>query len=150
MASANLIPERAYQKYAWLILFIVGILVTLGGFYELFSGIDPNDFQTSTGVDWNQFLTSQPEVAAYLSRGLRLAGIGYLCFALFAAILAIKGFRKGERWAWYLMWIFPLGLGLTSALFFIYESGLGIFYGIAALICLLGVLLPFRKFFPKT
>ncbi len=48
-APVEQVRERAYKRYAWLIPFILAILIVLAGVYELTAGIDAADFQTATG-----------------------------------------------------------------------------------------------------
>ena len=147
----NLTQEKFYQKYAWVLLFVLGILLSLTSLFIVISGgFDMSDFEMSTGVVWDEFTDLQPEVAAYVVRLLRLSGVGFAGFALFAAALAWTGYRRGKRDAWYIMWLFPIILGGTAIVFFTADAaGLGAYYGGAAVIALLGLFLPYRKFFPE-
>ena len=150
MSSSNASQERFYERHAWKVLFALGIIMALSALFILFAGIDKAEFKDSTDMVWGDLTTSNPEVADYILRLLRLIGAGFLGFALFGAVVTWASYRKDERWAWYAMWAFPLVFGLASAIFFIYEAGaLGLYYGGAAAISLLGLLLPIKKFFPS-
>jgi hypothetical protein len=80
----------------------------------------------------------------------------WLFIGLFSMAIVLTGFRRGERWAWYTMWLLPFlfafhQLILRSA----YKhpeagtptslaSGLGLF-----IVTALTLALSYRKFFPK-
>jgi len=117
--------------------------------YELTAGIDAVDFQAATGKDWVVFTPANPAAAGYLEKILALVGVGYASFGLLAGVIAAIPYRSGERWSWYAMWIFPIGLALTTAIFLITASELVYFYGVVTLVAIIGMLLPLRKFFPK-
>src|SRR5215207_10164727 len=39
---------------------------------------------------------------------LRFCGITWVGFSIFALVLILVPFRKGERWAWWTRWVVPL------------------------------------------
>ena len=150
MSSVSQTSQKAYQKYAWIVLLVIGILLSLSGLFIVFQPVDEVEFESSTGVAWSELLSSEPEVADYIIRLERLLGASAFGIALFGTVVTFFRFRKGERWAWYVMWLFPLVFGMYAAIFFISAAqGLGLFYGGGTLITLLALLLPIRKFFPK-
>lgn len=149
MSSLSKRTVKASQGYAWLIFFVFGVLFALSGMYIFITGIDQADFQTSTGIAWDEFSGSDPEIASYLLRIIRLLGIGYAGFALVGTFLAFTAFRNGERWAWYTMWLIPVVYGLTAGVMLTDESSIGFFYGGTALLLILVLLLSLRNFLLK-
>ena len=151
MSNAVQQSEKVYQKRAWLILFVLGILLTLNALIFAVMGTTPAIFEVDTGVAWSEFSTAYPTVAVAVDLETQLNGTGYFGTALFATLVTFFGFRKGERWAWYTLWVLPLVLGLGAVWFATHNQpgGLSIFYGITALIAVAGLLLPIRKFFPR-
>jgi hypothetical protein len=66
---------------------------------------------------------------------------------LLMAVAAIP-FRKGERWAWYVMWIAPL---LVLIQFVNSRFGNGWQFDLGfVVIGSAGLVWPYRRFFPKT
>jgi len=63
---------------------------------------------------------------------------------VFGLAIILTGFRWGERWAWYALWYYPIFFALHIVAF-----GTFVIDGVLALICVLSLLLPYRKFFPK-
>jgi hypothetical protein len=137
-------------KYSWLALFIVGILLVFSTMYVFSVDVDENEFQTDTGVAWSDFKTEQPGVAAYIARLYKLLGVGGTGFILFGVVMAYKPYRRGERWAWFAMLLYPLVFGGYAGVFFTFGvQFLGIYYGVVAAITLLALLIGYPNFSPK-
>jgi hypothetical protein len=87
--------------------------------------------QALTSLTWNQF---------YIN--FYAAAIG-----LFAVLIGIKAFRRGERWGWYSVLLFVIVGVVTSV--FDYLSWGGWYTGIFSTVpAVLGLLLSARSFFP--
>jgi hypothetical protein len=87
--------------------------------------------QALLNLTWNQF---------YIN--LYAAVLGFLQVAI-----GLKAFRRGEKWAWYLMSVFVLNGVITNI--FDYVSWGGWYTGFFAFLpALLGLLLSARNFFP--
>jgi hypothetical protein len=143
--------EKFYQKYAWLLLFVPGILFTLSSIaLAVTGGFDMSSFEESTGTTWSAFSAAEPAAAAFIIQLERLIGIGSAGFALFAAAIAWTGYRRGEQYTWHIMWLFPIILGVKAIVFFNGDAvGLGGYYGGFAVVTAIGLLLPYRKFFRR-
>jgi hypothetical protein len=150
MTNAIQANEPAYQKYAWIILVIVAVFLAAGSAFIILGGSDPGEFQASTGIEWTALATSSPEVADYITRLLRLVGVVFFGLNLLVAVIAYASFRKGERWAWFALWVYPLVLAAIAGIMFLANATpLGTYYGVFAVIALVGIVLPFRRFFPR-
>ena len=151
MSVSNPKTETMYQKYGWIILLALGILLSLTGLAIAGSpGANMSDFESSTGATWVDWSASEPEAAGYILRLERLIGVGFAGFSLLSTAIVWTGYRQGERRAWYIMWLFPIILGLAAIVFFVEGApGLGGFYSVAAFVALLALVVTYRKFFPK-
>ena len=88
--------------------------------------------QALTSLTWNQF---------YIN--FYAAAIG-----LFAVLVGVKAFRRGERWAWYFVLLFAF-VGVVTSLFD-YLSWGGWYTGaFSTLPAVLALLLSARSFFPR-
>ena len=140
-----------YRRFAWTLLVGIGLLIALSTLAFFFIGIDPNDFAASTGMSLNEATAQVPQVVRYLERIERLVGVGYFGLGLIWTAVAFFFYRRGECWSWYLLWTMPLILGLSALVFFGYgRVGIGSYYAFFVLLCLLGLLLPRRIFFPRS
>ncbi|MFQ5950525.1 MAG: hypothetical protein ACE5KH_00400 [Candidatus Geothermarchaeales archaeon] len=144
--------EKAYERHAWIILFTLGVLLMLSAlapFSESVAGPDEGD-QRAFGVSWVDLQASNPGAASLISFQYRIFGLAWLGFAFFVTAVSLKSYRKGERWAWYALWILPAVLGLFVATVYVGgNTGLAIQYTVPLALSLFGLLLPYRKFFPE-
>ena len=144
MTSQMVLQENRVPRASWIILAVVATLTMLSGLYV---GLTPIGSQTElSGRTWEEFAAADPEVARIYSMDLVLLGITLTAFAILGTILALIPYRRGERWAWFALWLIPLVHGgvalrmLTDQ----YEAGyvyLGLF-----VISLIGILIPIRGF----
>ena len=137
-------------KYARIFLFIPAILYTLLALWVisimLVSGGD--DFMlTDFGQAWIMLTRQYPYVAEdflHTVKGNLITSLGVGLFSL--AILKFT-FNRGERWAWFIMWILPLSM--IEDIFYGISKGFGFEYfsGGLVLLAVLGLLISFRAFF---
>ena len=120
---------RAYEKYGWLILVVSAVL-----------GIVAAVITTLPPLSW---FTDPVIIMTYSLMGA--LGVTWVGFNLFALILTLIPFRKGERWAWFTLWMLPL-LWLSQ---FVLAPDLS-YYLVLAFISTVGLILPYRRFFSRT
>ena len=139
MTSDSSRPTTAPVKYAWIPLFLVTLVILL---------IPSSGKQgpVAEGSVLHAF-TSPPlftDEAPDRILELRLLGAILLGMVVFGLTVILKPFRRGERWAWYVLWYYPVFFVLHIIAF-----GTFIIDGVLALICVLSLLVSYRKFFPK-
>src|SRR5215217_1258081 len=100
MITAQQSQEKVYQKYAWLILFVLGILLVLNMLIVAGVEADPGDFAANTGAAWDEVSTAYPGVASSYTLSQRLVYVSFASLASFALIITYFGCRQGYRWAW--------------------------------------------------
>jgi hypothetical protein len=148
-------------RYAWLIIFLiwtVHLVLSARDFIPalqdlcigcLPGGITP--IQASTGLTWSQLLSSEPRFANYLASVLADDGISGVGLAILGMAVAYTGYRKGEKWAWYISWLNPIGiLAAQLNLYMLTGSVLVlILASVFIFLCLAALLLPYKQFFPS-
>lgn len=150
MNTARQSQEKVYQKYAWVILFLLSALLVVN--IIIVAGVEDHgyEFQKDTGVTWQEFSAAYPGVAEAYGLNQQLLYIGFTSLALFALIVTYFGFRQGQRWAWFAMWLLAVALALTAILFGPSQRpDPGAVYAAFAAVAVIGLLLPIRKFFPR-
>jgi len=73
---------------------------------------------------------------------------GFAAFNLYAFLVILIPFRRGEKWAWVTTWLLPIGLAAPA--FIAGNGAIAIFYYAVAAVCVLGLLLTIRDFFSKS
>ncbi len=138
--------EKAYEKHAWLFLFALGAFFLILGSVWLSMGLralTPSGTLSELGP-LNATVKNFGTLADYIKLITSVLGLVELSFSFFIMATALKSYRKGEKWAWYVFWS-PPALAVTSTFLF----GLSFETTIILVLSLLGLLLPYRKFFPK-
>ena len=79
---------------------------------------------------------------------LRAIGVASIGMGLFGVMITVFAYRRGERWAWYILWYYPifwsahfLG-GLPPGQDHIHQI-------VFIILSLAGLLIPVREFFPR-
>ena len=122
---------RAYERYAWVIVFVSAILGLLAALLLTFA---PNAILTEPG-----FRVGNAPLA------IRSWGVTWIGFSVFVLVTLLRNYRKGERWAWYVLWLLPL-LWLSH---FILAPDTP-HNLVLAIISALGLILSYRVFFPAS
>lgn len=141
--------EKAYRKYAWIILFLLSALLVVN-IVLVFGLVDfASEFQKETGVTWQEFSAAYPGVADTYMLSQRLLAVGFAGVGLLALFVTYFGVRRGQRWAWLAMWVFA-GMLALAAILFSPSNRLDIsgFYAVFSVVTVMALLLPIRKFFP--
>ncbi len=145
--------DRAFEKHAWLIPFVLGLFFFVSSIAvfvspAIFTGAE-GMFQTLTGHDFSYLSSSSPGVASYIYWLIRVFGFTGLGLGAFLAGVSATAYKRGERWAWYLMWIMPGTFVLDVGNDWASAGFVDVMTYIIIALFVTGLLLPYRKFFPK-
>jgi len=117
--------EKPYERYGWMILssgallgIFAAVLTTFPPLYVLSSHLFQNVY---------------PIMGAL---GTALVG-----FNILALVIALIPYRRGERWAWFTLWLLPL-LWVSQ-----FALATDLTYLILAVLTTVGLVLPCRRFF---
>lgn len=146
--------EKFYEKYAWIIFVMIGILLLIGGIPHMFgNNTDPDLVQAISGQTIVELRNSDPLFFSLYDFYFRGGGLSDIGVAFFLIAVSIFGFRTGQKWAWYSLWFVPVFFAgwLFLLLPLPEEAQSSMITPLTVLIALsiVGLLLPFRKFFPK-
>jgi hypothetical protein len=104
--------ERVYDKYAWLVPFVMGSFFIVSMAATIFSTAILTGaeiaVETFTGITFSKLAISSPSVANYVYYLLPMFAILSAGLVAFIMFLSATAYKKGERWAWYSMWITPV------------------------------------------
>lgn len=114
-----------YTKYAWIIFFVNGLLVAAGVALAF---------------------TGQLLGVVHGSMPLAVVGLG-IGFGIFAMAIAAVPFRRGEKWAWYVSWTWPVLFGFNTVSFFP-DPGWQIDFSLIFVLSA-ALLISLRDFFPR-
>lgn len=143
--------EKAYEKYSWVLLLVLGMVGLIFASVDMFSGTtdDPQSVKQLTGNTWEEIVTRNPGMARLVLQWVRATGVGLLGASILLIAIASVAYRRGEKWTWYALWIAPIVMAGYTANNFLVGGSLWPFFIALLIVALLGLLLPYRKFFPK-
>ncbi len=154
--------QTFFERYAWVVFLVLSIIIALFGLGDMLtggttfeSGEGPT-LQGISGMTWAQLQSASPNAATMIDYLVRAGGSHLFVLGLLSMIVTATAFRRGERSAWYAMWLWPLWLALVIlVLLSAYkQTGPGIppplvSGSIFFILSVLTLLLSYRKFFPK-
>ena len=143
--------ERAYVKYGWVVYLGLGLLWVVYGLTQVFNPESLTDAQHITGMSLSELEASFPEATELVRFLFGTIGVLKTSWSLLVLSITLWPYRKGEKWAWYTMWLVPAVLvhqGLWYSVFLGDFNEMLPYIPIVA-VTLLGLLLPYRKFFPR-
>jgi len=145
--------KRLFEKYAWLVFLFLGLLWLVVGLNQIFlpEGLMETDVQHVTGMSLSELEASSPESILLVRFQMGVIGNLKTSWSLLVLAITLTGFRRGEKWAWYTLWLVPAVLvsqGIINSILFgdINEM---LKWIPTTSISLVGLLLPIRKFFPR-
>ena len=149
--------EKVYEKYAWVILFTIGVLILVGGVpHSLGINTDPETVERIIGMTLTEFQNSNQGFFDLYTFYFRFGGLSDIGVAFFIMAISLTAYRKGEKWAWYALWFVPAffigSAAITlNTITISFESGLSLLLPIMVfgVLGLVGLLLPIRKFYPS-
>jgi hypothetical protein len=146
-AFARHVPVSS--KTSWLLFFVLGALTAFATapIQLLGNPPDPPSPEGFTGLSSDEMAARIPGVTGYIGSIARQLGNFMLATGLLMMAVAAVPFRKGERWAWYTMWVAPLMI-LIQLLNSRGGSGWQVDLGFVVLTSA-GLIWPYRRFFPK-
>jgi hypothetical protein len=125
--------------YTLLIIWIILLFLLMGG--EEFMLTDFNGA-------WIMLSRQFPHVAEDFLHSVKSNLITSLGVGLFSLNILKFAFKRGERWAWFIMWILPLSM--IEDIIYGVSKGFGFEYLFGGLVsvAILGLLISFPSFFP--
>lgn len=128
------------SRVATVVLLVLALLLAAATAYILFDPVSPSNFESTTGVSWDDFSVANPEAADYLSREGRLLAVGWLGLTLLVAATVWGPLRRGEGWAKRTLWLFPTTVVGAALVFLVSgDTALGGMYlvvGVITAVCL--------------
>jgi hypothetical protein len=155
------IPRRSRaHRFAWIYFVVISAIIFLFGLTDFFAGGstfgegEASTFQRMTGVTWQSIMASP--VASQIDWMVRAQAIWMMGVGVLSGLIAAIPFRRGERWAWFAMAVWPVTLVLIdlNILFSIKHVAAGIppplvSGAIFIVLSLLALALTFRTAFPR-
>ena len=67
---------RRVRNGAWVLLFVLSLIVALFSLGAVITGVEENEFENSTEISWHEVEVTSPDIASSIIRQERLIGVG--------------------------------------------------------------------------
>ena len=161
MSSTNKKTESFFARYSWIVFLVLSLIIALFGLGDMLTGGSTFEsgegptLQGISGMTWQQLSSTAPNAANMIDYLVRGGGAHLFVLGLLSMVVAATAFRRGDRWAWYAMWVWPLWMALIILLLLsaFRQAPQGIppplvSGSILLVLAALTLLLSYRKFFP--
>lgn len=151
---------KPIPRFAWILILIADAgYIAWGGMAALAPEhlLGPNstpiltsEYQNFTGLSWAGLNSTTPRVADFITILFRMYGTYCAIFGLLTVAITITAFRRGERWAWWALFVGNIIAYGTAMAFDRIVKAIGIFemteyLGIAIVLIALAYTAPFLK-----
>ena len=140
-------------KYGWVVYLFLGLLWLVVGLTQVFNPeeLADDDAQHITSMSLSELEASSPEATELIRFLYGAVGMLKTSWSLLVLAITLMPFRKGEKWAWYTMWLVPAVLVCQGLWYSVYLGDFNEMLQYIPIITLnlVGLFLPYRKFFPK-
>jgi hypothetical protein len=130
--TRTVILVRQWRRLAWVVLLVADAGLLAWGLgaatipeHLLGPGgvpILPAGYEGYTGGSWDELLATSPRTAGYITLVFRMYGVYIVAFGLLAVAIAATAFRRGERWAW---WVLLVGNTIAFVSAMTYDRMVG-------------------------
>lgn len=103
-------PRGFWERNSWKVLLGLVVVIGLFGIGDMFFGMgaDPAISLGITGMTPDEIRVSSAPLARLIDLQVRSGGLQLFTIAALWSLVLWIPFRRGELWAWYTMWTFPL------------------------------------------
>jgi hypothetical protein len=129
MAAGNARRETWFERNGWTVFTGISLVTALFGLGDMLSGGSTFAlgegvlFNRLTGTTWDALQAADPGAARLIDYQVRAGGAGLLLLGILSLAICVTALRWGERWAWYAMWVWPLGVALIVAVLWSATQG---------------------------
>jgi len=122
MAARETRRETWFERNAWKVFAGISLVAAVFGAGDIFSGGSTFElgeavmFNRLTGTTWDDLQAAYPGAANMIDYQVRGGGAYILMLGVLSLAICVTALRRRERWAWYAMWVWPLGVAFIVAL----------------------------------
>ena len=119
-----------FERNGWTIFSGISLIIALFGLGDVmgggstFASGEKVLFHRMSGTTWEALQAAQPGAAHMIDYQVRAGGAGLLLLGVVSLAICVTALRRGERWAWYAMCVWPFGFALIMAVLW-GAAGLG-------------------------
>jgi hypothetical protein len=131
MAAEGTRRDTWFERNAWTVFTTISLVAVVFGLGDIlmggstFASGEGILFNRLTGTTWDALHAADKGAANLIDYQVRASGAYISLFGILSLAISITALRHGERWAWYAMWVWPLGVALIVAVLWSATQGPG-------------------------
>jgi len=110
-----------FERNAWKVFTGISLVATVFGLGDIiiggstFASGEGILFNRLTGTTWDALQAADKGAANLIDYQVRASGAYITLFGILSLAISVTALRQSEPWAWYAMWVWPLGIALIVA-----------------------------------
>jgi len=123
--------ETWFERNGWKVFTGISLVTVVFGLGDILRGGSSFAlgeevlFSRLTGTTWDALQAADPGAANLIDYQVRASGVWLLLIGILSLGICVTALRQGERWAWYAMWVWPLGVAVIVAVLWSAMQGPG-------------------------
>ncbi len=116
------VRPRFWDRNSWKFLLALVAVIGLFGVGDMVRGMDadPAIPKGLIGMSPDEIRTAAPSVSRLVDLQVRSGGLHLLVLAVVWTAVLLSPYRRGERWAWWVMWTYPgWALAVSTSFLFV-------------------------------
>jgi hypothetical protein len=115
------------ERIDWMIWTVLAVIIVVFGVGDIQIGGTTYDtgesvmFSGITGMTWDELNATDPAAARFIDGQVRSGGAHLAMVGLLSLAIVIFGLRRGQRWAWLTMWLWPLWIVVVLLMILLTE-----------------------------
>ena len=109
------------RRHAWWGLLALGVIFVMFGVTDMASGAaaDVAIPQGLTGKTIHELEAESPDAYGLFDFMTRVNGWGLVLLGVLLTLIVLIPYRRGERWAWWALWLLPIGFVGSAGLYLV-------------------------------
>jgi hypothetical protein len=107
--------ENFFERSAWVLFLVLGLIEILFGAGDMTIGIenDPAILVSAIGKTPAELKAQNPVLYATMDHQQRVIGQVLLMTGALVSVISLTAFRRAARWAWFTFWLIPVSMLLV-------------------------------------
>jgi len=122
-------PRRGslIERIDWMIWTALAVIIVVFGVGDLqiggstYASGESVMFSGITGMTWDELKAADPAAARFIDGQVRSGGAHLAMVGLLTLAITFFGLRRGQRWAWLTMWVWPLWIVVVLLMILLTE-----------------------------
>jgi len=107
--------DNFFERTVWVLFLVIGVIYLIIAVLGIIWGIDgdPAALESTTGMTPAKLKAQDPVIYRSIDQSARSWAKQDAVMGLMLSAIAVFSLRRGDRWAWFTMWLHPFSFMIT-------------------------------------